>query len=166
MSSVRSGSGMRSVSRRPSGSKRQSSTLLALAEKSAKLVPRPSQVAPSGKGVPAETWPLDLRNEKEGGKGWDNNMQLRAVAGRKRGDRSGVPHVAAAVDGRIGVEDFAPVADERHADVIIMPPLRREIHHHDAALLRVLAFAQPGEGRVVGVVGHEPFETVVIAVEG
>src|SRR3954452_8144422 len=106
MSSVRSGSGMRSVSRRPSRSNRHSSTFIALAENSAKFVPRPSQVAPSGNGDPAEMWPLDLRNEKEGGKRWDNNMQLRAVAGHKRGDRSGVPHIGTPVDGRVGVEDL------------------------------------------------------------
>src|SRR5579884_1151510 len=103
---------MRSVSRRPSRSKRHSSTFSALAENSAKLVPPPSQVAPSGNGAPAETCPLDLRNEVEGGEGWDNNMQLRAVAGHKRGHASHVPDVAAAVDRGIGVEHLAPIAGE------------------------------------------------------
>src|SRR5436309_135217 len=45
---------MRSSSRRPCGSNRQSSTFRALAENSAKFVPRPSQVAPNGWGKPEE----------------------------------------------------------------------------------------------------------------
>ena len=43
------------VSRLPFGSNRQSSTFSALAEKSAKLTPPPSQVAPSGWGRPGST---------------------------------------------------------------------------------------------------------------
>jgi hypothetical protein len=39
----------------PSGSKRQSSILLAFAEKTAMFTPDPSQMAPSGNGRPAET---------------------------------------------------------------------------------------------------------------
>jgi hypothetical protein len=70
----------RSVSRFPSRSNRHNSTLVALAEKRAKFVPRPSQVAPRGFGEPAEILPLlDLRNEKDCSKGWDNNAKLRAV---------------------------------------------------------------------------------------
>ncbi|CAI8897495.1 hypothetical protein EMIT0P228_20460 [Pseudomonas brassicacearum] len=48
-----SGSSMRSSSTSPASSKMHSSTLVALAENSAKLTPRPSQVAPSGKGSPS-----------------------------------------------------------------------------------------------------------------
>ena len=44
-----------SVSRRPWASNRHSSTLVALAENSAKLTPAPSQVAPSGCGDPGST---------------------------------------------------------------------------------------------------------------
>src|SRR4051812_4645997 len=44
---------MRSISVSPVMSNRQSSTLVAWAEKSAKLTPRPSQVAPSGFGRPS-----------------------------------------------------------------------------------------------------------------
>src|SRR5450755_833827 len=46
---------MRSTSRVPVESNRQSSTLVAWAEKSAKFVPRPSHLAPSGKGKPSQT---------------------------------------------------------------------------------------------------------------
>src|SRR5438874_2413448 len=114
-SSVRSGTLIRSVSRRPSRSNRHNSTLVAWAEKRAKFVPRPSQVAPSGCGVPAETCSLlDLRNEKDGSKGWDNNAKLRAVTRHNGLDRAGVPNIAPAVDRGIGIEHLAPFACERH----------------------------------------------------
>src|SRR5260370_40509682 len=45
---------MRPSSRRPWLSNRQSSTFCALAENSAKLVPRPSQLAPMREDVPAD----------------------------------------------------------------------------------------------------------------
>src|SRR5438874_9031553 len=58
---------MRSISRRPCASKRHSSTLVAVAESSAKFTPRPSQVAPSGWGRPsairdrrAEVWLMNF----------------------------------------------------------------------------------------------------------
>src|SRR5829696_9240922 len=44
---------MRSVSRRPDGSKRQRSTAVAWAENRAKFTPFPSQVAPRGRGAPS-----------------------------------------------------------------------------------------------------------------
>src|ERR1700733_1755103 len=44
---------MRSSSVRPESSNRQSSTLVAFAENSAKLTPKPSQVAPRGLGEPS-----------------------------------------------------------------------------------------------------------------
>src|SRR5437763_2864451 len=55
MKSVRSRSSTRSISRRPRGSNRQSSTRSAFLEKSAKFTPAPSQVAPSGCARPRQT---------------------------------------------------------------------------------------------------------------
>src|SRR5688500_14841049 len=55
MKSVRSRSTTRSISRRPRGSRRHSSTRSACLEKSAKLTPAPSQVAPRGWGRPRQT---------------------------------------------------------------------------------------------------------------
>src|SRR5437763_5006366 len=55
MKSVRSRSSTRSISRRPRGSKRHSSTRSACLEKSAKLTPAPSHVAPSGCARPRQT---------------------------------------------------------------------------------------------------------------
>src|SRR5215470_16907691 len=125
---------MRSLSRLPSRLKRHSSTFVALAENKAKFVPRPSQVAPSGCGEPAETWPLrDLRNEKDGSKGWDNNAKLRTVTRHNGRYRSGVPDITSAVACGVGIEDFAPLARERYAHAIVVQHLRREIHHHHAA---------------------------------
>ena len=54
--------------------------------------------------------PLDFRNEKEGSKGWDNKTKLRTVTRHNGGYGAGVPHIAAAVDRRIGIEHFAPSA--------------------------------------------------------
>ena len=48
----------------PVPSNRHSSTFSACAENRAKFVPRPSQVAPSGCGVPAESRMLAFRNQK------------------------------------------------------------------------------------------------------
>src|SRR5512132_815491 len=157
---------MRSVSRLPSRSNRHSSTLVAFAEKSAKFVPRPSQVAPSGLGDPAETLPLfDLRNEKDGSKGWDNNAKLRRVTRHNGRYRAGVPDIAPAVDRGIGIEDLPPSARERHAHAVFALHLRGEIHHHEAALARVIALSEPRKDAVVRIVGNQPFEAGGIAVE-
>src|SRR3954471_15619845 len=55
MKSVRSRTSSRSISRRPRGSKRHSSTRSACLEKRAKLTPAPSHVAPSGYARPRQT---------------------------------------------------------------------------------------------------------------
>src|SRR3954470_21079000 len=55
MKSVRSRTSTRSSSRRPRGSNRHSSTRSACLEKSAKLTPAPSHVAPSGYARPRHT---------------------------------------------------------------------------------------------------------------
>src|SRR5918912_3468433 len=47
--------GRRATSRRPEGSNRQKSIRSALAEKTAKFTPRPSQLAPSGPGRPGSS---------------------------------------------------------------------------------------------------------------
>src|SRR3954467_604183 len=51
---------MRSISCCPSLSNRHSSTRVACAEKSAKFTPRPSHVAPSGKGWPSRILTLGI----------------------------------------------------------------------------------------------------------
>src|SRR6478752_6777867 len=155
----------RSISFRPLLSNRQSSTFSALAEKSAKFVPRPSQVAPSGCGAPAAIRRSDFRNEIEGSKRWKDKMQLRAFGCHNSRHKPCVPCVAAAIMGSIGVKYFAPLPSERHADAIVAPDFRREVDDHDAARLRVAALAEPREHAVVGVVGDEPFETGRVAVE-
>src|SRR5205085_10817212 len=55
MKSVRSRTSSRSISRRPRGSNKQSSTRSACLEKRAKLTPAPSHVAPSGCARPRQT---------------------------------------------------------------------------------------------------------------
>src|SRR5215472_13681350 len=165
MSSVRSGSAMRSTSRRPCRSNKQSSTFSALAENSAKLVPRPSQVAPSGCGAPAASRTLELRDEKNCSKGRNNKADLGNIAFVQRVDRPPVPDIAAAVDGRIGVEHLAPAPGKRHLDPVVAVNLRREIHHHQAPLVGLTALAQPGKDATVGVVHDQPLEAGGVAVE-
>src|SRR5215467_11299511 len=101
---------MRSISRRPWLSNRQSSTRSALAENSAKFVPRPSQVAPSGCGAPAESRMLALRDEEDRSKRWNYKAERGNFCPLQRRDGTAVPHIAAAVDVRTGVEDLAPDA--------------------------------------------------------
>src|SRR6185312_6472317 len=157
---------MRSTSLRPVRSNKHSSTFVALAENRAKFVPRPSQLAPSGYGEPAETGPLDFRNEVDGSKRWDNKAKLRAFMGRDRGDKSSVPDVASAVDRGIGIQHLAPSAGERHGHAVVAQDFRREIDHHHATFGFAPALAEPCARRVTGIVGHQPFEASRIAVEG
>src|SRR5262245_44581592 len=128
---------MRSVARRPSRSNRHNSTFVALAENSAKFVPRPSQVAPSGCENPAATWPLRVfGNEKDGSKGWDDNAKLRSVTRDNGRYRPGVPHVTSAIDRGIGIQHFSPAAGERHADAVVVQGLRGEIDDDHAKIGR------------------------------
>src|SRR6478672_12295511 len=99
---------MRSVSVLPVGSNRHSSTFSAVLENSAKFVPRPSQVAPSGCGEPAEILRSDFRNEIDGSKRWKDKVQLRAFGCHNSGHHACVPRVAASVMGGVGIECFAP----------------------------------------------------------
>src|SRR5687767_9176825 len=103
---------MRSTSLRPVRSNRHSSTFSALEENSAKFVPRPSQLAPSGCGAPAEMRRSAFRNEIDGGERWEDKAQLRAFRCHNCGHKPCVPHVAAAIVAGVGVEHFTPVACE------------------------------------------------------
>src|SRR5215831_8350994 len=118
MSSVRSGNGMRSSSRRPWLSNRQSSIFWAWAEKIAKLVPRPSQVAPRGCGDPADSRVLALGNEKNCSKRWNDKADLGDGSLLQRAHAPAVPHVVATIDLRIGIEHLAPEAREGHPDAV------------------------------------------------
>src|SRR3984957_1109812 len=165
MSSVRSGSVIRSSSRRPWLSNRQSSTFSALAENSAKLVPLPSQLAPSGCGAPADRRVSALRDEKKGGKRRNDKVDLGNAAFVQRPYCSGVPDIATAIAGRIGVEDLAPGAGKRHPDAVVPVDLGGEIDHHHAAGAGIASLAQPGEYAAVGIVHHQPFEPGGVAIE-
>src|SRR4029453_12135661 len=123
MSSVCSGNTMRSSSRRFCASNRHSSTFSALAENNAKLVPRPSQVAPSGCGTPPATRPLELRNGEQRSKRRKDKADLRNPAVLGSRDGAGVSHIGAAVNGGIAVEHLAPAAAERNLDAVIAADL-------------------------------------------
>ena len=83
----------------------------------------------------------------------------------ERENGAGVPDIAAAVNRRIRIEHLAPVPGKGHPHAIIAQDLRREIYHDDAAVGRIPALAQPGKGRVGGIVGDQPFEAGGIAIE-
>src|SRR5438045_9045840 len=110
---------MRSISRRPRRSNRQSSTFSACAENSAKLVPRPSQVAPSGCGAPGESRTLALRDEKNCSKGRNNKADLGNRGFVQCVDGAGIAHVAAAIERGIAVQHLAPASGERDLDAIV-----------------------------------------------
>src|SRR4030095_6863584 len=103
-SSLRSGSAIRSSSRRPWASNRQSSTFSALAENSAKLVPLPSQLAARGLRVSSDTRLQSAFGEEEdGSQRRKGEIKFMTVA-LHRLDAARVPYIAAAIMGRIGVE--------------------------------------------------------------
>src|SRR6516162_6906723 len=156
---------MRSISRRPLLSNRQSSTFSALAENSAKLVPRPSHLAPNGCGAPAEIRTLPLRNEKNCRKWRNNKADLGNCALVQRRDRARVPDIAAAVQRGIAVEDLAPGPRKWHLDAVVAVDLRGEVHHHQAAIVRLASFAQPREDAAFGVMHDQPLEPGVLTIE-
>src|SRR6266545_92751 len=165
MSSLRSGKAIRSRSRRPWLSNRQSSTLVALVENSAKFVPRPSQVAPSGCGDPAESRALALGDEKNCSKRWNDKADLGDGSLLQRIYAPGVPQIASAIDVCIGIEHLAPEPCEGNSDAVVAIDLRGEVHHHQAAVVRVAPLAQPGKNTAFGIVHDQPFETCRLTVE-
>src|SRR5262249_15824191 len=119
MSSERSGSSMRSSSRRPWASNRQSSTFSALAEKSATWVPGRSQLAPGRVGGPADRGIQSAFGYEED-RSQRRNGEIKFIAiALQCPDAAGVADVTAAVMGRVRIEYFAPLAAERRADAIV-----------------------------------------------
>src|ERR1700761_9024056 len=106
---------MRSISRRPWPSNRQSSTFCALAENNAKLVPRPSQLAPRRDGAPADNRISGFRYEKYRGQRRGREIKFRDEP-FPRVDFADIPDIAAAVMFRVRVEHLAPPAVVWNAD--------------------------------------------------
>src|SRR5262245_20862485 len=128
---------MRSSSRRPCGSNKQSSTRSPCPENSAKLVPRPFQLAPSGCDAPGSPRISILRHEKQRAERRQSEAQFRASAPIDRPDRSGIAHVAAAIDRRIAVEDFMPSTGAWNPDAIAAAYFGGKIDHDDAKRLLI-----------------------------
>src|ERR1700731_257443 len=156
---------MRSTSRRPCRSNRQSSTFSALAENSAKFVPRPSQVDPKGCGSPAVSRMLRLGDETKRSKGRNNKAELGDCARVQRAPRAPVPDIGAAVGLGIGIEDLTPSPGKGHLDAVVAMHLGREIHDHEAALMGVAPLAQPGKHAAISVMHDQPFKPRRLAVE-
>src|SRR5262249_35908647 len=86
----------------------------------AKLVPRPSHLAPDGCGAPAEIRTLPLRNEKNCRKGRNNKTYVGNCALVQRPDCALVPDIAAAAIQRgVAVEDLAPRPRKWNFDAIV-----------------------------------------------
>src|SRR6185312_12344687 len=132
MSSVRSGSAMRSSSRRPCRSNRQSSIFSALAEKRAKFVPRPSGLAPRTCGDPSNTCISNLRNKDDAAEWRQRQPQLAAGINRLCRDNAGVADICSTVDAGVAVENFAPLPCARNLDAVVAAYFRREIEHDKA----------------------------------
>src|SRR5215813_8416273 len=112
MSSERSGSSMRSSSRRPWASNRQSSTFSALAENSAKLVPLPSQLAPRRVGVPADRRIQSAFGyEEDRSQRRNGEIKFVTIAVQCR-HGAGIADIAAAIMGRVRIQRLAPPAAE------------------------------------------------------
>src|SRR6266404_2901993 len=119
MSLVRFGKRTLSSSRPLPASNRHNSIFSAFAEKIAKFVPMPSKVAPSGRGVPAETCISRLRNEENRGQWRYDQAQFASTRAGDAPDQARVAGVAAAIEGGVGIEHFSPCAAVfyRHAIV-------------------------------------------------
>src|SRR4051794_894217 len=113
-------------------SNRQSSTLVALAENSAKFVPRPSQVAPSGCGDPADRRALAIGGEKNCSKRWNDKADLGDGSLRQRIHASAVPYPRSTIDFCISIEHLAPKSGEGNSDAIVAIDIRGEVHHDQA----------------------------------
>src|SRR5215468_1501190 len=150
---------MRSSSRRPWVSNRQSSTFSAFAENRAKLVPRPSQLAPRRDGVPAERRIQSAFGYEED-RSQRRNGEIKFVTiGLQRLDQAGVSDIAAAIVGRVGIEYLAPLPAERHPDAIIVIDARRKIHDDHATRAFTKSLALPGEHVAMSIVHDQPFES-------
>src|SRR5260221_21859 len=109
---------------------------------------------------------LPFRNEKNCRKGRNNKADLgNCCAPVQRRDRALVPDIAAAVQRGIAVEDLAPVPRKWNLDAVVAVDLRGEIHHHQATLVRLSSFAQPGEHAAFGIMHDQPLESGILAIE-
>src|SRR5437899_9506513 len=165
MSSERSCSSMRSSSRRPCASNRQSSTFSAFAENSAKLVPRPSQLAPRRDGVPAvRRIQSALGYEEDRSQRRNGEIKFVTIA-LQCFETAGVADIGAAIVGGVRIEYLAPPAAERHADAVVVGDVRREIHDDHATRTLGKSLAQPGEQIAIGVIRDQPLEACGLAIE-
>ena len=81
-----------------------------------------------------------------------------------RRDAPAISLVAARVDARVAVHQFAPLARARQADAIIVPLHRREIHNDRELMLAIRRRAQEGEHAALAVVAINPVETGVVVI--
>src|SRR5579871_2957129 len=78
--------------------------------------------------------------------------------------RAFVPEIAAAIEGRVGIEDLAPAAGARHADAVVLAWRRSEIAHHQDRPRCLRAEAQEREDRVGAIIADHPAKTFALGV--
>ena len=76
-----------------------------------------------------------------------------------------VADVGAAVEGGVGVHDFAVEARIGDTQAIAFTDHRRSVHDGDDEVFRVFAPADESEDTVVGVIGVDPFEAVPVEID-
>src|SRR5690606_5141182 len=161
-------------SRRPSESNRHSSTFDAWAENTAKFTPEPSNVAPSGQGLPASSEGTrktllviasllqpDCGREHEGCERRQHEADAARLAMRTRVGRLYRPpiaHAGTAVDVGIRIEDLVPGARQRHADAVVMTRHRGHVADHQHAF--ALVSAQERKHAVFDVIADHPRKTL------
>src|SRR5882757_1703468 len=129
----------------------------ACAENTAKLVPRPSQVAPSGYGEPGDNrsgygaMNLRLGPEHDGGERRKRQLERLLLPVRRAAngvDRAFVPRVATAIEARVRIGDLAPGPGMRHADAVVMAWHRRHVADDQNRRAAFRSKAQIGEHRI------------------
>jgi len=80
------------------------------------------------------------------------------------GDAAEIALIAAAVDLRVAVQGFPPVAAARQADAVERPRHRREIQNDDGLVLAIRRLAQEGQHAVLAVGAVNPAEAGVVVI--
>src|SRR6185503_14728667 len=90
----------------------------------------------------------------------DRQRMAEALVRHGRGVRAAeVAHAAAAVEGRVAVEELAPAAAARHADAVVVARHRREVAHHRDRR-RVAGLPQERDDALLPVAALDPAEAL------
>src|SRR5687767_10404334 len=94
------------------------------------------------------------------------NRMIPPVRRYRTGLRAAVvAHAAAAVVGRVRVQDLAPVAPVRYADQVILARDRGEVADDEHRAVAVARLADEGQRAVLGIAAVDPLEACVLEVD-